>query len=94
MTLSLFFRFKTCALLLLNQITNLFIFSRKTRLHAVLAHVRLPLVSPYFLHDWVEKNPFVSGSPDSLHIVEEAKLFHLLPDRRPDFEHSARFTPR
>jgi len=67
---------------------------RKTRLHAVLAHVRLPLVSPYFLHDWVEKNPFVSGSPDSLHIVEEAKLFHLLPDRRPDFEHSARFTPR
>ena len=72
----------------------LLIFSRKTRLHAVLAHVRLPLVSPYFLHDWVEKNPFVSGSPDSLHIVEEAKLFHLLPDRRPDFEHSARFTPR
>ena len=69
-------------------------FSRKGRLHAVLAHVRLPLVSPYFLHDWVEKNPLVSGSPESLHLVEEAKLFHLLPDRRPDFEHSARFTPR
>ena len=29
-----------------------------------------------------------------MHLVEEAKLFHLLPDRRPDFEHSARFTPR
>ena len=28
------------------------------------------------------------------HLVQEAKLFHLLPDRRPDFEHSARFTPR
>ena len=51
------------------------------------------MVSPYFLHDWVEKNSIVSGSPDSLHLVEEAKLFHLLPDRRPDFEHSARFTP-
>ena len=71
-----------------------YFFSRENRLHAVLAHVRLPLVSPYFLHDWVEKNPLVSGSPDSLHLVEEAKLFHLLPDRRPDFEHSARFTPR
>ena len=75
--------------------TKLFsIFSRKHALHHVLAHVRLPLVSPYFLHDWVEKNAAVSGSPESMHLVEEAKLFHLLPDRRPDFEHSARFTPR
>ena len=70
------------------------IFSRKNRIHAVLAHVRLPLVSPYFLHDWVEKNCLVSGSSEALHLVEEAKLFHLLPDRRPDFEHSVRFTPR
>lgn len=60
----------------------------------MLAHVRLPLVSPYFLHDWVEKNSCVAASPESLKLVEEAKLFHLLPDRRPDFEHSARFTPR
>merc|ERR1719464_1540008 len=31
---------------------------------------------------------------ESMTLVEEAKLFHLLPDRRPDFDHSARFTPR
>ena len=59
-----------------------------------MSHVRLPLVSPYFLHDWVEKNSLVRDSPESLNLVEEAKLFHLLPDRRPDFEHSARFNPR
>lgn len=29
--------------------------SRKSRLHLALAHCRLPLVSPYFLYDSVEK---------------------------------------
>ena len=26
--------------------------TRETEFHRVLAHVRLPLLSPYFLHDW------------------------------------------
>ena len=68
--------------------------SRKCRLHFILAHCRLPLVSPYFLYDSVEKNPLVKSSQESMTLVEEAKLFHLLPDRRPDFDHCARFTPR
>ena len=68
--------------------------NRKSRLHLVLAHCRLPLVSPYFLYDSVEKNSLVKSSMESMTLVEEAKLFHLLPDRRPDFDHSARFTPR
>lgn len=67
---------------------------RKSRLHRVLAHVRLPLVSPYFLHDLVEKNGVVSGSPECMRLVEEARLFHLLPDRRTDFGYSERYTPR
>jgi hypothetical protein len=29
--------------------------TRKSRFHLVLSHVRLPLLSPYFLHDCVEK---------------------------------------
>jgi hypothetical protein len=28
---------------------------RETEFHRVLAHVRLPLISPYFLHDYVDK---------------------------------------
>ena len=56
--------------------------SRKSRLHLALAHCRLPLVSPYFLYDSVEKNPLIKSSPESMSLVEEAKLFHLLPDRR------------
>ena len=28
---------------------------RKSKFHRVLSHVRLPLLSPYFLHDCVEK---------------------------------------
>ncbi len=30
--------------------------SRETEFHRVLAHVRLPLISPYFLHDFVENS--------------------------------------
>lgn len=30
--------------------------TRETEFHRVLAHVRLPLISPYFLHDFVEKS--------------------------------------
>lgn len=48
----------------------------------VLCHVRLCLLSPYFLHDVVEVTPCVMESPDCRAIVEEAKMFHLLADRR------------
>ena len=68
--------------------------NRKIRLHRVLAHVRLPLVSPYFLHDCVEKNSVVNQSPECMKLVSEARMYHLLPDRRLDFGHSARFFPR
>lgn len=48
----------------------------------VLETVRLPLLSPYFLHDCVESMPVVKQNPDCVELVEEAKLYHLLPDRR------------
>ncbi|KAK7792616.1 hypothetical protein R5R35_009149 [Gryllus longicercus] len=55
---------------------------RKIEFHRVLEHVRLPLISPYFLHDCVESMPIIRQSPECRHLVEEAKMFHLLPDRR------------
>ena len=43
---------------------------------------RLPLLTPYFIHDVVERTPAVSESPECRGLVEEARLYHLLPDRR------------
>lgn len=48
----------------------------------ILECVRLALVSPYFLVDVVEGETAVRSSPECRVIVEEARLFHLLPDRR------------
>ncbi|XP_047111182.1 kelch-like protein 12 [Schistocerca piceifrons] len=62
---------------------------RRQEFHKVLEHVRLPLLSPYFLHDCVESQPVVRQSPECRALVEEAKMFHLLPDRRSELQ-----TPR
>lgn len=43
--------------------------------------IRLPLIDPYFLFDCVQSFPPVSASPECMKLVEEAKYFHLLPDR-------------
>lgn len=55
----------------------------------VLETIRLPQLSPYFLHDVVEQLPIIKNSAHCAQLVEEAKLYHLLPDRR-----SAHITPR
>ena len=47
----------------------------------VLETVRLPLIDPYFLHDCVESFTPITISPECMKLIEEAKLFHLLPDR-------------
>ena len=54
----------------------------------VLEHVRLPLLSHYFLHDCVESQAVVRQSSECRHLVEEAKMFHLLPDRRAELQSS------
>lgn len=56
--------------------------ARKVDFHKVLETVRLPLLSPYFLHDCVESLHVIRQSPECSRLVEEAKLYHLLPDRR------------
>lgn len=59
----------------------------------VLETVRLPLLSPYFLHDCVESLAVVRQNPECYQYVEEAKLYHLLPDRRAELS-SERTKPR
>nr|XP_014284323.1 kelch-like protein diablo isoform X2 [Halyomorpha halys] len=55
---------------------------RKPIFPKVLETVRLGLISPYFLVDRVESLPVVKDSPSCMQLIEEAKLYHLLPDRR------------
>lgn len=66
---------------------------RKAIFPKVLETVRLGLVSPYFLVDCVESLPAVKESPACMALVEEAKLYHLLPDRRSELS-AGRSRPR
>ena len=61
--------------------------------HKVLQYVRLPLLSPYFLHDCVEKHGIITESNECRRLVEEAKTYHLLLDRRAEMT-SLRTRPR
>lgn len=61
--------------------------------HEVLQHVRLPLCSPYFIYDCVEKHPVISQCSECKKLVEEAKMFHLLQDRRAELK-TSRTRPR
>ncbi|KAL1457879.1 hypothetical protein WDU94_008061 [Cyamophila willieti] len=63
--------------------------TRSSDFPMVLETIRLPQLSPYFLHDCVELCAIIKNNPHCAQLVEEAKLFHLLPDRR-----SAHITPR
>ncbi|CAN8004496.1 unnamed protein product, partial [Ixodes hexagonus] len=67
--------------------------TRKEDFERIMEHVRLPLVSPYYLNDSVATVPVVSQSPKCRELLEEAKTYHLLPDRRRERQHR-RMVPR
>lgn len=67
--------------------------SRKQHLAKLLSAVRLPLVSPYYLHDVVERNTIVNDTPACRLLVDEAKAYHMMPDRRTEL-HTVRCRPR
>ncbi len=46
--------------------------------------VRLPLIDPYFLYDCVQSFLPVINDTQCQKLVEEAKAYHLLPDRSSD----------
>ncbi|XP_077979712.1 kelch-like protein 24 [Glandiceps talaboti] len=55
---------------------------RRQYFEEVFSSIRLPLVSAYFLHDFVESQPAVRQSEVCRKLVDEAKNYQLLQDRR------------
>lgn len=52
---------------------------RKDSLPLLLKHVRLPILSPGFLKQYVEPNPYIKMNLECRDLVDEAKNFHLFP---------------
>lgn len=67
--------------------------NRLTHFKALLEHVRLPLLSPKYLVDIVEKSTYVRTDLQCRDLVDEAKNRHLLPKRTQGYL-SERMTPR
>lgn len=56
--------------------------SRKKLLPQVLSKVRLPLLTPQFLADRVATEDLIRTSHQCRDLLDEAKDFHLMPERR------------
>lgn len=59
----------------------------------VLEHIRLPLISPYYIHDVIESLDVVKESLNCQKLISEAKDYLLLQDRRGEL-YSPRARPR
>ena len=55
---------------------------RKSLFPRLAKHVRFPLMSPYYLADFVETEEIVLSAPECTSLLLEAKNYHMLPDRR------------
>nr|XP_033771755.1 kelch-like protein 1 isoform X2 [Geotrypetes seraphini] len=58
---------------------------RKQNFEKVFELIRLPLISPYYIHDVIEPHSVILGSPPCQRLLSEAKDFLLLQDRRNEF---------
>ncbi|XP_059834926.1 kelch-like protein 20 isoform X3 [Hypanus sabinus] len=56
--------------------------SRKLVFEKILEHVRLPLISPYYIHDVIEPQSVIHDSLPCQRLIAEAKDYLLLQDRR------------
>lgn len=67
--------------------------NRKKYLSKLLAHIKLPLMSPQYIADHVETNPLFREEKECQALIMEALKYHLLPERRSSFQ-SPRTKPR
>ncbi|XP_074651030.1 kelch-like protein 5 isoform X2 [Tubulanus polymorphus] len=67
--------------------------NRKKNLSKLLAHVKLPLMSPQFIADQVETNSLFKEDSECQSLIMEALKYHLLPERRLSMQ-SPRTKPR
>ncbi|XP_069761585.1 LOW QUALITY PROTEIN: kelch-like protein 3 [Narcine bancroftii] len=56
--------------------------SRQRNFEKILEHIRLPLISPYYMHDIIEAQSIVQDSLPCQRLITEAKNYLLLQDRR------------
>lgn len=66
---------------------------RSTCLPHLLTHVRLPLMTPQYLTDFVATEQLIRSSHACRDLLDEAKDYHLMPERRPLLQ-SFRTRPR
>nr|CAD7264941.1 unnamed protein product [Timema shepardi] len=66
---------------------------RKKDCGQLLALVKLPLLAPSFIADYIETNPLFREERVCLDLIMEALKYHLLPERRPMLQ-SPRTRPR
>ncbi|KAK9509465.1 hypothetical protein O3M35_006777 [Rhynocoris fuscipes] len=57
--------------------------TRKTELPRLLASVRMPLLAPHYLIDRVATEELIRTSHECRDLVDEARDYHLMPERRP-----------
>uniref|UniRef100_A0A915Q811 BTB domain-containing protein n=1 Tax=Setaria digitata TaxID=48799 RepID=A0A915Q811_9BILA len=55
---------------------------RKQYLPRVLTCVRMPLLKPHFITDHIASHPFIRECLDCRDLIDEAKDYHLMPERR------------
>ncbi|XP_071455717.1 kelch-like protein 18 [Hetaerina americana] len=67
--------------------------TRSSALPSLLVHVRLPLLSPRYLADNVAKQELIHRSHECRDLVDEARDYHLIPERR-SLVNEARTLPR
>ncbi|XP_025831842.1 kelch-like protein 18, partial [Agrilus planipennis] len=67
--------------------------NRTANLPVLLAQVRLPLLSPLYLTDRVATEELIRTSHQCRDLLDEARVFHLIPERRPLLQ-SFRTKPR
>ena len=56
--------------------------TRRTHFKHLSSQIRFPLMSPYYLADFVETEEIVLSTPECTALLLEAKNYHMLPDRR------------
>nr|XP_026691235.1 kelch-like protein 18 [Ciona intestinalis] len=54
-------------------------------MHELLQHIRLPLLRPQFLTDVIQMDAAIKSCLRCRDLVDKAKDYHLMPDRRSDF---------
>lgn len=67
--------------------------ARRQHFPELVKHIRLPLISPYYLVDYIEKESLFNMTPSCRSLLLEAQHFHMLPERRLEVD-SHKIKPR